>query len=555
MSWGVVDERELLTKAKGAAQAEEEFDELELLESELEIEPPPARPDLDALSNAELLERLKDPRWRLRNLYYIKDKRGRVVLFQPNEVQDKFLDELWYRNVVPKARQRGFTTVVQIWILDSVLFEPNTAAAVIAQDQPTVIRIFREKIKFAYDRLPAFVRQMVKVVTNNKTELIFENGSSVYVAVSTRGGTLQILHVSELGQISKKAPDKAHEIQTGSLPSVDQTGIIIIESTIESAAGLFPDLCRRAVKNAQLGRRLSRLQYRLHFASWWDAREYEADPAGVIFTPQDIAYFERMEAAIGRPLSKRKRAWYVQKRDEDFSGDWEKMKSQYPTILDEGFEVSQEGIWLSQQLAQMRLQGRICPLPWDPAEPVHFFWDIGRGDDNAVWCGQYIGPWTNWLKFYESASEPYAYLINQIRAENPRWTWGKTWLPHDGVQRQAGAHQLRDHFDIFEELGVPHLDKVDKTASLVDVGIPALRDAMSVYRMDSEGCADGLLHLEGFSKVWNDKMGLWSSIIEKNGHQHAADALRQHAQIRHLLGRGVRTKKPSARKRPGAMGA
>lgn len=497
-------------------------------------------------SDEELIENLKDARWRLRNLYWILDKDGNEVLFTPNDVQEKFFDDIWYRNVVPKARQRGFTTAVAILALDYVIFNENFAAAMLNVDLPTALRIFRQKVKFAYDRLPPIIREMTKIVTNNKTELVFSNGSSVYVSVSTRGGTLQFLHVSELGQISKKHPDKAVEIQTGSLPSVDQNGIVIIESTVEGAAGIFPDIVRRARTHAQLGRPLAKPMYRVHWASWWDAPEYESDPTYAVISKADHDYFDRKELEIsadpsvaaewnkvGRKLSLRKRAWYVFKRDEEFGGNAEKMKSQYPTTIDEAFEVSTDGLWLGRQMAQVRADRRILRLPHDPSKPVHFFWDIGRSDDNAVWCGQEDGPWMNWLRFYESSGEAYGYLINQMRAENPYWTWGQTWLPHDGVQRQAGAQVLRTHEDIFGDLGIRDVNIVPRTLDLVDGGIEDLRSAMPLYRFDEVGCAEGILHLDGYSKVWNDRMSLWSSIVAKNGHQHGADALREHAQIRH----------------------
>jgi len=509
-------------------------------------EPDPTKPNPQGLSDADLLEKLKDPHWRIRNLYWIQDKEGREVLFQPNEVQAKFLNEIWFRNVIPKARQRGFSTVVQIWMLDTALFNSTQTGAVIAQDMPSVLKIFRNKIKFAYDRLPQVIKDMRTLKKKTESELLFNNDSSIYVAVSTRSGTLQMLHVSELGQISKKFPEKAREIQTGALPSVDQNGIIIIESTVESASGMFPDMCRRAQQHQQMGKMLGKMQYRLHFASWWDAEEYETDPTDVIINSTDIAYFNRIEAEIGRELSLRKRAWYVTKRDEDFNGDWERMKSQYPSILEECFEVSMDGLWLGQQMARVRREGRIMKLPFYQDRPVHFFWDIGRSDDNAVWAGQEDGPWMNWLRFFESSGEAYAFMIRMI----VEWgtplgmIWGQTWLPHDANQRAPGAEHLRTSKDMIEGLNVPHVDVVPRTPDLAEGGIEDLRAAMSFYRFDEEGCAEGLLHLDGYSKTWNERMGLWSSIVLKNGHQHCPDALRQHAQIRHIFNGRTGLKKP-----------
>lgn len=515
----------------------------------------PTKPNPLGMSDAELLVKLRDPFWRLRNLYWIQDKDGHEVLFQPWQAQDRFFREIWFRNVIPKARQRGFSTGIQLLMLDTALFTSTWAGAVIAQDFPAVLRIFRTKIKFAYDRLPAVIKQMRPLKKKTESELIFSNDSNIYVAVSTRSGTLQFLHVSELGQITKKFPEKANEIQSGALPSVDKDGIIVVESTVESATGMFPDMVRTAQKHQLSGKRLSQMEYRLHFASWWDADEYEADPTDVAISSADLAYFSRVEALVGITLTARKRAWYVLQRDNGFLGDWEKMKSQYPSFLDEAFEVSMEGLWLGQQMARVRSEGRIGRLPYHPDRPVHFFWDIGRHDDNAIWAGQEDGPWMNWLAFFEASGEPYAYSIRQINEwGNPLGIiWGQTWLPHDADQRAPGAEHLRTSRDMIEGLGVRNVDVVPRTADLVDGGIEDLRAAMSLYRFDEVGCKEGIAHLDGYAKVWNERMGLWSAIVAKNGHQHSADALRQHAQIRHVFNGRTGIKKTKARATRGTV--
>jgi hypothetical protein len=52
-------------------------------------------------------EKLKDHKWRLDNLYYIRDKAGRKVRFKMNETQRFVVDNLWYLNIITKARQLG----------------------------------------------------------------------------------------------------------------------------------------------------------------------------------------------------------------------------------------------------------------------------------------------------------------------------------------------------------------------------------------------------------------------------------------------------------------
>ena len=490
--------------------------------------------DLNGLPLDELKELLSDPHWRLRNLYWVANKEGKAVPFKPWPEQEKFLDNIWYRNVIPKARQRGFSTVVQLLMFDAALFVENTHAAVIAQDDDTALRIFASKIKFAWDHLPPAVRMMYPLRYNTKHEIEWEHGSSLYVATSTRGGTLQYLHVSEYGQICAKRPDRAAEIQEGSLPSVDQTGIIVIESTVETPYGAFSDMVRQAERIQQSGRKLSQLDYRLHFASWWDADEYETDPETVVMSPEDNAYFHRIEGEIGRELSPRKRAWYVATRDNTFGGAAEKMWRQYPSTLKEAFTVSSEGLWLSAQLARARGERRIGSVPLLPGVPVNTFWDL-RGN-KVVWLHQQDGPWDNWIGYIESMGEPYSAVVRQmLRMQGDRqFVWGTHYLPHDGNTRADGAEILKTPMDMLRDLGLTNLEIVPRISD-VEVGIDQLREDFSRYRIDETHCKEGLAHLEGFAKTWNNAMGLWMPQIAKNGHEHAADAMRQKAQIGHRM--------------------
>jgi hypothetical protein len=70
---------------------------------------------------------------------------------------------------------------------------------------------------------------------------------------------------------------------------------------------------------------------------------------------------------------------------------------------------------------------------------------------------------------------------------------------------------------------------VARTADLT-AGIQELRDDFSSYWIDEAHCADGLKHLGLYRKEWNDRLGCWRDTPRQDGHQHAADALRQKAQ-------------------------
>ncbi|RMF02522.1 MAG: hypothetical protein D6773_08540, partial [Alphaproteobacteria bacterium] len=53
-----------------------------------------------------------DYRWRVSNLYEIVDKRGQRVPFRLNSAQEQLLEGLTGRDVIPKARQLGVTTLM-----------------------------------------------------------------------------------------------------------------------------------------------------------------------------------------------------------------------------------------------------------------------------------------------------------------------------------------------------------------------------------------------------------------------------------------------------------
>ena len=137
---------------------------------------------------------------------------------------------------------------MQILELDQAIFNSNHTGVVIADTLPNAGKLFG-KVEFAHARLPAALKAALPVKSQtSKTGMEFEHGSSIYVGTSARGGTVQFLHVSELGKIARKYPERAAEIVSGAFESVPVDGMIIVESTAEGASGAFFDLCDKAMK-------------------------------------------------------------------------------------------------------------------------------------------------------------------------------------------------------------------------------------------------------------------------------------------------------------------
>ena len=290
---------------------------------------------------AELRACLADPMWRLCSgwLYKIMVKKpdeddASVVPFRPNRAQRRLMGRLHHRNLILKARQLGMTTLVAIMWLDHALFNADQRCGIIAQDREAAEVIFRDKVKLAYERLPEAMRKRFPLARDSATELLFgHNNSSVRVATSMRSGTIHRLHISEFGKICAKYPDKAKEVVTGSIPAVPLDGICVIESTAEGQDGDFYKIANRSMAHAEKGKELTPRDYRFHFFPWWQEPGYRIDDGEVVVTDEDNEYFSTVEATMDTALDAGQRRWYVATRDEDFSGEPEKMWQEYPSCV------------------------------------------------------------------------------------------------------------------------------------------------------------------------------------------------------------------------------
>ena len=108
--------------------------------------------------NDEHLRLLRDQLYRLNNLYYITNKDGTRTKFKMTPEQLEYFNGEHSRNIILKARQLGFTTEVCIIQLDCALFM-SQKCALIAHTLHDAKRLFREKVKYAFDNLPEVIKR------------------------------------------------------------------------------------------------------------------------------------------------------------------------------------------------------------------------------------------------------------------------------------------------------------------------------------------------------------------------------------------------------------
>lgn len=220
------------------------------------------------------LEQLCDKRWRLENLYWITDKSGNEVKFNLNWAQEELYHNMWYKVIILKARQLGITTYFTINYLDDCFWYKNVAAGIVTHRREDSEEIFKKKVKFAYDRMPSWTRAFNQAKNDRAGELVFTNGSSYRVSTGFRSGTYSRLLISEYGKICAKSPDTATEILTGTLNTVAEDQIIVIESTAEGRSGHYYEMCKTAFAKKEAGKKLTKMDYRPFFFPWYQENSY-----------------------------------------------------------------------------------------------------------------------------------------------------------------------------------------------------------------------------------------------------------------------------------------
>lgn len=469
-------------------------------------------------------------KWRVRNLYTVVNKDGVIEPFVPNEAQERFMEEMHGTDVILKARQLGFSTFIQIIMLDSALWVDNTSCGTISESLPAAKILLKKKMLDVYDRLPAMIRAMKPITKRDATEVHFANGSTVRVGTSLRGDTFQILHVSELGKIAAKFPEKAREIKTGALNTVAPGQHIFIESTAEGQIGLFYELCQQALTRMREGEREDIGEFKIHFFPWYQDHRYILHTRKAL-TRKTVDYFKALTRVTGIVFTKEQMSWYQQQAAKQGKD----MKREYPSTPEEAFEASVEGAIFRDEIERVYDQNRVGDFKYDPSlGSVFTFWDIGRNDHTVIWIGQRLSR-SQWQWFYVVAekSKSLPYFVDELKElkQRFRFTWGGHFLPHDGGNTDWSVSESRktqvENYGLYPCAVVPRAKELNKDLEFV-------RPFIEQSWFDAQGAGDGLKMLQNYRWKHDEKLDVMLPTPLHDDASHYADAYRTAAAAQRL---------------------
>jgi hypothetical protein len=475
-------------------------------------------------SQAKRVRLLSDRFWRLNNLYWIIDEQGNPVKFVMNPVQERLYRRMWYLNVIPKSRQHGITSFIAIFILDACLFNSNTRAGIIAHRLQDAKKILRDKILYAYHRLPDDLKAARPLKTESTEEIVIKHNetdtSTIWVATSMRSGTLQILHISEYGKLCARMPVKAHEVKTGAMPTIHKGGFIFVESTAEGPFGDFYDMCIEAQANE--GRDMTRLDWRCHFFGWMDKLSNVVD--GQVEIPENVnEYLDKIETVYDRTFTINQRSWYALTKKR-YKHD---MFKEHPSTMDECFMASVEGAYYGMEVAQMREEGRICPVAHQSRELVHTICDLGVGS-HMPWlffqmCGKEIHIINEFNLDKDDAAGGAVFYREMLDTYRNRYhyQYGRHFSPHDVSKKEIGSGQTI--FKTFAEGGV-HFTKLPLEKTKHE-GIERTRHLFDVLWIDSK-CTGVIMGVSAYHREWVESLGTYQEKPKNDGAAHWADAVR-----------------------------
>ena len=455
--------------------------------------------------------------WRLDNLYTIQDKDGTKRKMKLNASQRKVLTKYKHnRKIILKSRQQGISTLFLAYYLDDCLTKPGFQAGIQSYGQDEADKLSK-RAELMWNELDQDIKEMLglTLVSNNAKGMTFSNGSILKIG-NFRGDTLQGLHVSELGKIAKKYPDKAKELKTGAFQAVSVNNKITIESTAEGRSGLFFEMWQKAELRVASTQGLTPLDFEPIFLSWME------DPDCQLFSefPINEEVQKRIDTMLTRLTDTQK--WWLAAKIDELGDDFDQ---EYPESPDKAFATSIDGMYFKNQYTKVLKQERIQKVPYNIDYSVYAAFDLGINDETVIVFFQLIDGRPYQIGEYHNTGEGILFYSEILKTRPWVGNYATIFMPHDINVRDYSTGRTR--LETLQRDGWTNLRVLEKH-SFAD-SINAARQLIDAT-VFSDTCLDTLLAIQNYRKKYDKSIGAYMATDVHDIHSNYAAALRYMAQ-------------------------
>lgn len=342
------------------------------------------------------LQRLRNPRWYVENFITIRTKSGELQTLRMKPAQEKLYGIMReeheagrpVRIVILKARQLGFSTVIEALFFQDAATRAQVRTLIVAHIEDATANLFKMN-KLFFDKLPPALKPMRK--NSNAQEIVFENptkdadekarnpGLRSSIRCVTAGGrgigrsdTLTNVHASEAAFWANM-----NETLDGLLQAVpnDRDTAVVIETT-PNGFNAFKTFWDDAV-NGKNG-------FRAVFFPWYEEPSYRMPvPPGTQWTEEELELRRRYG------LDEQQLAWRRWCIRYNLRGDAEKFRQEYPSCPEEAFLMSGNPYFENDKIL-VRLQSAPTPIRRgrflfgtdESLRPTDFLWQ--EADDGEI---------------------------------------------------------------------------------------------------------------------------------------------------------------------------
>lgn len=391
----------------------------------------------------------------------IRDKNGNIIAFVPNEHQENIINivEEWKKQypdentrptlfiIIHKARQIGFSTVVEGIFFHELNFNSNKIAMVVSYDEDSAQNINDMSDRF-YQYLPKWVKPMRRPArgkgilfenpTNKQSEFeknpglqckfLIDTARNIYAGSSF---TINYLHLSELA----KWPD-AKSTLTSLMQAVPQTGAIVVIESTANGIEYFHKLWMQAKRGE--------LSYKCIFVGWHMHAEYTKKFENDIEKADFIKTLSEKELKLKKLYNLAYEQLYWRRemmRSPKINGDENIFFQEYPASDDEAFLTSGRPVF-----DRMKINERIKFLEEKYKDNPPDVGYIECVDSKYKFipdeCGTVI--------IYEHPKKDYPYVFGGDIAEGLiNGDWSVTQVCDNTTGIQVAKQRLHIHPDLF----------------------------------------------------------------------------------------------------------